>query len=139
MTDDDFETPICCICGEHVGVHNDAVLILRGQFFMNKVDGYAMFVLDPDTKYAALELENALGPGQPQHALIIDPVDPDPIMPAHQECLDQEVQLDGFEEDEEEEEDEDEAELLDRQMREARGRDHHPDWDADDMFRGGQR
>lgn len=140
MNDDELKTPVCQVCGEHIGIHTDAVLILRGQFFMNKVDDYAMFVLDPDTKYAALELENGLGPGEHQQALVIDPANPDPILPLHAECFSEEMQLED-DDDEEEDDDEDEAAVLDRQMQEAIERDFdeevegvEPEWDDNDML-----
>lgn len=128
MNDDDQETPVCGICGDRIGVHNDAALVLRGQFFMNKQDGYAMFVLDPDTKFVSLELENALGPGQHQQALIIDHDNPHPIIPVHDDCLKDQVTI-------EDDEDDDEDDEMD-EFRSALDRDFDPLWDDNDMIRG---
>lgn len=126
----DNDTPICAICGDRIGVHVDATLMLRGQFFMNKAEGYAMFVLDPDTKFVSLELENALGPGQHQQAMIVDENNPDPIIPVHSDCLNDQITVEGDEEEDEPDDDEDEDE-----MRAAMNRDHHPFWDSNDIMK----
>ena len=131
MNDDDQETPVCGICGDRIGVHNDAALVLRGQFFMNKQDGYAMFVLDPDTKLVNLELENALGPGQPQLAIILDHNNPYPIIPVHDDCLKEQVEL------EEDDDDGDDDDPMDDEFHRAMERDFDPHWDDNDMLRGG--
>lgn len=131
VNEDNHETPVCAICGDRIGVHNDASIILRGQFFMNKAEGYAMFVLDPDTKFVNLELENALGPGQHQLAMIVDHNNPDPIVPVHSDCLNDQITIEGDEEEDELDDDE-----LDADMRDAMDRDHNPFWDDNDMLRG---
>lgn len=123
--DHDHETPDCPMCGESVGMHNDAVLMLPGQFFFNKEEGYAMFVLDPDLKVAFLEIPNALGDGQSQFAIVVDK-EPSPGAVAHAPCVEDELAL-------VEEEDED-SDDLDAQMRDALDRDPDLDWDEHDML-----
>lgn len=123
---DDLETPVCALCGERIGTMNDAVLILRGQFFQNRQEGYPMFLLDPDTKYVNVELPDALGPGQHQQALVIDHNEPFPIVPAHLDCLREQVST----VDEDDEEDDD----LDADMHSAMDRDFDPMWDDNDML-----
>ncbi len=129
--DHDHETPDCPLCNEKVGLHNDAMMLLPGQFFYHKEDSYSMFVLDPDIKIGFLEIPNALGPGQSQFAIIINHDDPAPAAVVHAPCLEDElVSLD--EEDEEEEDPDD----LDEQMMDAIARDPDPDdinWDAHDI------
>lgn len=122
---DDEETPVCALCGERIGTMKDAMLMMRGQFFHNKQDGYPMFLLDPDTKYSSLELDNALGPGQHQQGLLVDPNDTYPIIPAHVDCLrDQLTMIDDDDDDDDE---------VDLEMRDAMGRDFNPLWDDDDV------
>lgn len=130
--DHDHETPHCPICQERVGLHNDGILMLRGQFFMNKEEGYAMFILDPDTKIGFVELPDALGPGQPQYALIVNPGDDGPISAAHAECVADELSLD----DDPEDDDDDDIEDLDAQMERAMELDENDmAWDEHDMRR----
>lgn len=123
----DNETPVCALCEDTVGEHNDAFLMLRGQFFYRKDEGYAMFVLDPDTKIQFVELENGLGPGKPQLAVIVDSPDPAPIIAAHSECVHENV-LDN-EDDDDDDEPDDHLDELDREMRDAMDRDVDPDDD----------
>ena len=125
--DHDHETPDCPLCGERLGIHNDGKMILAGQFFYNQQDGYAMFILDPDTKMSFLELPDALGPGQSQFAIIIDAADPAPVMVMHTPCLDDEITLVA-------DEDPDDVEDLDEQMIDAMSRDDDTHWDDHDML-----
>lgn len=120
----DHETPHCPVCGDNVGMHNDAVLMLRGQFFYNRQDGYAMFVLDPDARITVLELPNALGSGASQFAFVIDPVPEGPVLVSHEGCLEDEMRFVSDEDDEDEEDEED----LDEEMEAAMARDS--DWDG---------
>lgn len=129
--DHDHETPNCAVCGDRVGLHNDASIMLKGQFFFDKQNGYAMFILDPDTKIGFVELPDALGPGQSQFAIIINADAPAPIVPLHESCAEDELQLN-----EEEEEDEDEVpdlDDLDAQMHQAMERDR-TFWDQNDLL-----
>lgn len=135
VSENDGETPLCVICNEHVGEHTDAMLMLRGQFFYVKNEGYAMFVLDPDTKLQFIELPDALGPGQPQFALVINPPAPEPIIPAHAECVQDELSLDD--EDEEEGPPDEYLDQLNEEMHDAMERDFDRDaeaigWDNND-------
>lgn len=136
ITDHDHETPFCAVCAERIGLMNDAQLMLRGQFFYDAQNGYALFLLDPDTKTGFVELPNALGPDQPQYALIVNPDDVYPIVPLHEACVEDVISLEDDEDEDEDDLDELEAELvedLDTQMRQAMDRDEVA-WDHYDML-----
>lgn len=135
MTPDDDETPICHLCGEPIGVLTDALMIFQGQFFMNRVDQYAMFVLDPDTKYTAVEIENGIAPGEHQQAFIVDSKNPAPLIPIHRDCISEVLDSDDDDDDDEDPEDDD----LDRQFTEAMERDFNPEWDDNDMLTPNER
>lgn len=127
--DHDHETPVCAVCSERVGLHNDAVLLLKGQFFYDTQNGYAMFILDPDTKIGFAELPDALGPGQPQLAIILNADEPAPIVPMHEGCAEDELQLD----DSDDLDEDDDPDDLDAQMEAAMERDSTY-WDRDDLL-----
>jgi hypothetical protein len=136
VSENDGETPLCAICSEHVGEHTDAMLMLRGQFFYMKNEGYSMFVLDPDTKLQFIELPDALGPGQPQYALVINTPSPEPIVPAHAECVTDELSIDD-DDDEEVLPPDDHLDEMSQEMHDAMERDFDRDlegveWDKDD-------
>ncbi len=136
INDHDHETPYCAVCVERIGMMTDARLMLRGQFFYDAQNGYAMFILDPDTKVGFVELPDALGPGQPQYALIVNKDDVDPIVPIHEACVEDIATLDEDEDEDEESLDELEEELvddLDLQMRRAMERDE-VGWDDHDLL-----
>lgn len=134
MTPEDDETPHCALCGERIGLLTDATLMFRGQFFLNREEQYSMFIIDPDTKFVSLELENALGPGQNQQAFVLDHNDPAPLVVVHSDCLSEQVSVDDDDDDEEEDDDENYQDMLD-----AMERDHNPFWDKDDMLLQGRR
>lgn len=129
LDDHDHETPECPVCREHVGLHTDGIMMLRGQFFYNKEEGYTMFILDPDIKIGLMEIPDALGPGQPQFAIIVDPVPGGPIAAAHAVCVEDELSMID--------EDDDEDDELDAQMETAMELDtahEESAWDANDMY-----
>lgn len=130
LDEHDHETPHCPICQERVGLHNDALLMLHGQFFMNKGEGYAMFILDPDTKIGFIEIPDGLGPGQPQYAIIIDPNPEGPVAAAHSECVEDELSLAA---DPDDDGDDEHEEDLDAAMERALENDH-THWDENDIL-----
>lgn len=87
-------TPECYLCGAaFVGIAEEAVVMLRGQWFHSIEYDTPVFLLDPDTRLTVLKMPNdqlALVPDQLGH----------PSKHAHLECLQQLA-----EEDEELEED----------------------------------
>ncbi len=94
----DVLTPECFLCGEeHIGVTNDAVLILKGQHFPSTEFDVPVFLLDPDTKLRILELPNG------QLALVADTLG-HPTKHAHQECLEMMADETYYDDDEDDEE-----------------------------------
>ena len=76
-------TPECLLCGEeHVGIAEDAILLLQGQWFQNIEFDVPVFLLDPDTKLRILEMPNG------QLALVPDTLR-GPSQHAHKICLEQ--------------------------------------------------
>ena len=132
MTDPthDHETPECPVCRERIGLHTDGLLMLRGQFFYNKEEEYAMFILDPDTKIVFLEIPDGLGPGEPQYAVVVDSNTAGPAFVAHSLCAEEELAMIEDDDDGEDDEDLDEKEhaVIDRD-------DMH--WDEDDLLTSG--
>jgi hypothetical protein len=127
--DNDPETPECAECREYVGVMQDATLLLSGQFFYNRDEQCAMFVLDPDSDIAVVEIQDALGPGKPQLALVLNKNNLGPIKVVHETCL-------GDFDPQDEEEDDDEVDDDDYdEMKAAIARDHS-EWDEHDLLRG---
>jgi hypothetical protein len=56
-------TPECALCGEaHVGLENEAVMILRGQWWNNEEIDTPMFLLHPRTKLRVLQLPGGSWP-----------------------------------------------------------------------------
>jgi hypothetical protein len=84
-------TPECALCGEaHVGLENEAVMILRGQWWNNEEIDTPMFLLHPRTKLRVLQL-----PGG-QLALVSDQMGK-PTEHAHHVCFEH-LQSDFLEE-----------------------------------------
>jgi hypothetical protein len=138
INDHDHETPDCPVCRERVGLHTDAIMMLRGQFFYNKDEGYAMFILDPDTKLGFVEIPDALGPGQPQYALIVDPNPTGPIAAAHAACVEDELSM--IDEDDEDDIEVDIDMEMDAEMELAMQRDGDDKlWDEHDLLVPGRR
>lgn len=131
MTPEDDETPVCALCGDRIGLLTDATVMFRGQFFLNREEQYSMFIIDPDTKFVSLELENALGPGQHQQAFVLDHNDPAPLVAVHSDCLNDQITI--------EDDDDDDDDDPDQEMRDAMNRDHNPFWDEDDVLHEGRR
>jgi len=142
--DHDHETPDCAECNEPVGVMEDATVLLKGQFFYNKEEQCAMFLLDPDTEIAIVEINNGLGDGRPQLALVLNKDDIAPVRAIHDNCLgdyDPDAASDEEEDDDEDEEDEDDEYVFGGEhysedyedVKRAIERDHTI-WDEQDML-----
>jgi hypothetical protein len=134
--DHDHETPECSECGEPVGVMQDATLLLSGQFFYNKEEQCAMFILDPDTELAIVEIQDALGKDRPQVAIVVNKSNMWPMRAVHEGCLGDFDPHDGEQEEDEDEDDEVEIDPNDpdyEEMKLAIARDRSG-WDDDDLL-----
>jgi hypothetical protein len=60
------ETPLCQGCGPQIGLQEDACVVLRGMWVWNEEYDTEIFVLDPDTKFALIELPHG------QYAIVTD-------------------------------------------------------------------
>jgi hypothetical protein len=136
--DHDHETPDCAECREPVGVMQDATVMLSGQFFYNREEQCAFFVLDPDSELAIVEIQDALGSGKPQLAIVLNKDNLGPVRVVHEECLG-DFDPDGAS-DEDDEDDDDEIEIgLDPEdpdyhdMKMAIERDRS-EWDENDLL-----
>lgn len=86
----DENTPICDICGEHVGVLTPAALLVSGQYVFNRELGTVEFLMDPDTNIQFLEHPDMLGPGRHQLGCLV--ITDHPTAVNHEECLLEAVQ-----------------------------------------------
>lgn len=85
-TDDAMTPQECIACGDGpIGVTEDALLILRGQWLPSHEFDTPIFVLDPDTRLQVFELPNG------QLALLSD-IERGPTVHAHKECFEQLIQ-----------------------------------------------
>lgn len=141
----DPETPDCSECREPVGVMQDATLLLSGQFFYNTEEQCAMFILDPDTDIAVVEILNGLGHGRPQLAVVLNKDNLGPMRIVHEQCLgDYEPDTTDDDEDEDDEDDDeidigldpDDPDYSAMKMAIARDR---GEWDEHDVLNRGRR
>lgn len=78
-------TPYCEICGAQIEFLDNAVVLLKGQFFWMPEEQYAPLVLEPGTDFEVVQFETARS--KPQKALVVDPEAMGEVTVTHRECL----------------------------------------------------
>lgn len=74
------DTPKCLNCGHQIGIQENSLTQLQGQWMYSEEYGTTVFVLDPDTELAVIQLNNG------QLALIPDRLGY-PTVHTHRECF----------------------------------------------------
>lgn len=81
----DEACPFCDLCGIQIGLREDTVVLLRGQFLWMAEDKFAPLMLEPETQFEVLQVESMTA--APQKALVLDPNNLGDTTIVHRACL----------------------------------------------------